>query len=72
MLLCGLYEIHSLLWEEQISREGRCFVGKYAHVDEVELGTGEEERTAEEQFSVQENELEKWLEDRVKKVSTLK
>lgn len=48
MLLCGLYEIHSLLWEEQISREGRCFVGKYAHVDEVELGTGEEERTAEE------------------------
>lgn len=52
--------------------KGRCFVGKHAHVDKVELGTGEEERTAEEQFSVQENELEKWLEDRVKKVSTLK
>lgn len=50
VLLWGLFEIHSLLWEgpqfkEQISGEGRCFVGKYVHVDKVELGAGEEERT---------------------------
>lgn len=48
MLLWGL------LWEgpqyeEQISREGRYFVGKCAHVNKMELGAGEEERTAEEQ-----------------------
>lgn len=48
MLLWGL------LWDgpqfkEQISKEGRCFVGKYAHVGKVELGAGQEERTAEKQ-----------------------
>lgn len=48
MLLWGL------LWEgpqfkEQISKEGRCFVGRCAHVGKGELGAGEEERTDEEQ-----------------------
>lgn len=63
MLLWGLFEIHSLLWEGpqfegQISREGRCFVGECARVNKMELGAGEEERTAEEQVFSAGNELE--------------